>query len=162
MKKFAAIAIVLAAANLATAEVTGSVNGDGKIVISASPAVTAAGLNLQSAGGYLDPIPPGDLTASAAPFAFLLANNANQITWGNLGAGVVIDGDLVTSAGFTGTADNFDVTAAWGDGPNQVAFSVAGPAVVAPPVTDPTTPEPASGILAALGALGVLGFRRRR
>ena len=153
MKTLVAISLALAFATGAFAAETLSLNDDGMIVFSADTAISASGLNIESVSGALVPIPPGDLTASAAPFSFLLANNANQVTYGNLGSAVAIDGDLVTAVGYSGDTANFalDVSGAWGDGATQVS------AVVAPAV-----PEPASGILVGLGSLGLLGFRRRR
>jgi len=150
----ASLAVFSLAASFAHAQVTGAINSDGFFVITGNGEV-AAGVDLISADGLLIPAadPPG-----AAPFQFLLSNTASQITWGNLGAGVTLDGEFVTGAGYTGDDPANDLTAAWGDGSNPVAFPIGAPAA---PV-DEIIPEPATGILSAFAVIGMLGFRRRR
>ena len=166
----------------ASGPVSGSINADGFIVVNANPPVEAAGLDFQSAAGLLVPVAGDDAT----PFTFFLSNTANQITWGNLGSTVTIDGDLVTGAGYTGDPSSGDLQTFWGDGPTPVAFAVSAgaveppvveppvvdppvvdppvvdPPVVDPPVVNPIVPEPTSGLLAVFATLGILGFRKRR
>jgi hypothetical protein len=170
MKKFStalAICGLILAVNVASAQISGRVGDDGFIIVNATPAVNASGLDLNSPGGYLIPVPPGDLTAPAAPFAFMLANNNKQVTFGNLGTSVAIDGDLVTPVGYDSAGNNADggtdITASLGISGSAVGmpFSVAA-AGGGPVDPGPTTPEPATGLLAIFGALGLLGFRRRR
>jgi len=127
---------------------------DGRIVLRTDQPIQVAGVDLQSAAGLLVPVPdpPG-----AAPFTFFLANTPNQITWGNLGSTVLIDGVFETEAGYTGDPTTGDLQAFWGDGPTPVAIGfaildsvadnvpppvdplapVVDPSVVAPPVVDP-------------------------
>ena len=131
--------------------VGGFVNASGFIVVTASSPVEAAGLDFQSAGGLLVPVPEA---TGAAPFTFFLSNTVNQITWGNLGTTVTIEGQLTTAAGYSGTQadlDAGDLTTFWGNGPEPVAFP-----------TGEIVPEPASGMLAIFAVLGFLGFRKRR
>lgn len=78
---------------------------------------TMSGLDIMSPGGALIPIEGGTLSASAAPFTFLLSNTENQITYGNLGTSVELDGALTLSAGWNPFASDPSVTMAYGDGP---------------------------------------------
>jgi|GEM_PF-1589311 len=90
---------------LASVPLTGELR-DGKIVLISTEPVRAAGLDFQSVLGLLEPIsdPPGPV-----PFTLLLSNTRNQITWGNLGSTVTIDGELVTAAGYTGDPTSGDL-----------------------------------------------------
>ena len=156
---FAALALCCMVVATANADhIRGSVNADGKIVISNSGADTEplAGLDLISAGGNLVPDPAGN----AAPFQFQLAGTANQITYGNLGTAVDVaaGAEIVTTAGYN-TAAGADIaadlaTSTWGMGvtPTALPFDGGGPVI----------PEPATGLMAIFAALGCLGFRRRR
>ena len=83
-----------------------------------------SGLNFVSAGGGLRPIEPGDLTASAAPFTFLLANNENQITYGNLGSSVNIDGVVELGAGWNEFVGVSDLEFMYGVGPQQISVTL--------------------------------------
>lgn len=152
-----ALAIVSMTALFAQAQVTGTINDDGFVVVTAETPVEAAGLDIISAGGLLVPVEGTD----ASPFTFFLSNTPNQITWGNLGTTVTLEGDLVTGAGYTGDDPAGDLTAAWGNGPTPVAFPVTA-GTVEPPVGNEVVPEPTAGLLTVFAALGVLGFRRRR
>ncbi len=58
---------------------TAFVNDDSNIVVTTDFSVF--GLELNSKGGYLIPIPPGDLTADADPFLGFLSNSPNQISY---------------------------------------------------------------------------------
>ena len=97
--------------------VTGEVR-EGLISVFASQPVETAGLDFQSAAGRLIPVPdpPG-----ASPFTFFLSNTRNQITWGNLGSTVTLDGAFNTQAGYGGDPAG-DLEAFWGDGPNPVSI----------------------------------------
>jgi len=116
------------------AQVTGEVR-DGTVVLFASEPVAAAGLDFVSPAGRLTPVPdpPG-----ASPFTFLLSNTANQITWGNLGSTITIDGSFNTNAGYVGDPAG-DLTAAWGMGPTPVNIPIS---LVGDPLPIPEPPEP--------------------
>ena len=159
-KLFVALAVcaLLLCGSFAQAqEVSGSVNGDGFIVVTGTGNPMAAGLDIVSAGSNLVPIPPGTTAAPADPFSFLLANSNQQVTFGNLGTTVSLEGELVTMVGYnssSGADPAVDLAAStWGNGPTPVSIPFAG---------TPVIPEPATGLMAVFGALGVLGFRRRR
>jgi len=152
MKKLiAAMAMLALAATVNAQELVGSFPSEGgAITVTANGQVDAAGLDFTSASGSLIPAPGTDAT----PFTFFLSNTANQVTYGNLGNSVTFaDGSSTTlSVGATAGAD--DIVAAWGDGPNPVAFPV-GPST-------PVIPEPASGTLLMLAGLFGLALRSRR
>ena len=114
--------------------------------------IRVAGVDLQSAEGLLVPVPdpPGP-----APFTFFLANTPNQITWGNLGSTVLIDGVFETEAGYLGDPTSGDLLAFWGDGATPVSFGftvadslndsvspAVDPPVVAPGVDPPLVSPP--------------------
>lgn len=155
--QFASIFLIALAGN-SQAQLTGSVNEDNLIVLSASgDPVELIGIDLLSEGGYLIPV-PGD-PASAAPFGFLLSNTANQVTYGSVGAAVTIEGELQLAVGYdTGAGDiTSDLVAQFGDltpdsAPIAIAFSPASPIV----------PEPGTGLMLLLGSAGLGLFRRRR
>ena len=133
MNKFVAAIAALALATSAFAQenLTGTFpEGGGAITVTASGGdVNAAGIDLNSASGGLRPA--GD----AAPFTFLLADTANQITYGNLGTAVTIaDGaSLTLTAG--ADAGTSDIVASWGKGATPIAFEVSEDI---PVVTGPT------------------------
>jgi|GEM_PF-3108603 len=104
----------------AHAQVTAEIRED-TIVLFASESVQAAGLDLQSDAGRLVPVPdpPG-----AAPFLFFLSNTPNQITSGDLGRTVTIDGAFNTFAGYNGDPAG-DLRVSWGDGPTPVNVPVS-------------------------------------
>jgi len=142
-----------------TGPLSGAINDDGFVVLSASETITVAGIDLQSPAGNLVPVSD---EVGAAPFAFFLSNTANQITWGNLGTGVELDGEFVTGAQYNGDPAG-DLLAFWGDGPTPVAFAIGAGGGVAPSVpVDEIIPEPTGISLAWLGLLGLLGLRKRR
>jgi len=58
---------------------TAYVNNEGNIVVSTDLAVF--GLDINSKGGHLIPIPPGDLTAPADPFSLFFSNSSTQIAY---------------------------------------------------------------------------------
>lgn len=156
--KTIATALLIAAftAQLAQAQTVTSSIIDGKVAINFDGTVRIGGLNLKSAGGYFVPIPPGTTDAPAAPFTFLLANNANNVSYAAIpGTPIEMTGRLVTDVGYT--QDN-----------SLARIDMAGSAYAYPPfypVTFPTgvvLPEPSSGILGATVCVCLLGFRRRR
>lgn len=106
------------------------------------------------AGGIELVAEPGILTqgASADPFAFFIPNSAapGNVTFGSLGTPVTIDGPVELDVAVSASAVNGDISATWGMGVTPTAF----------PVT--TIPEPATGLMAAFGLVGLLGLRRRR
>ena len=140
----------------AQAAVIGSVR-DGKIIIFGEGEVLE-GMRIASLGEYLVPIPPGDLTADADPFMFLLANDTDKVVFASLGSTVTLDGVLVTEVGYSAPAGT-DITM-------DLADSVWGNSFLSPepfPIDFVLRiPEPASGLLALIGALGLLGLRRQR
>lgn len=151
MKKFAlSLAVVaLAAVSVhADGHVSGSINEDGKIVVTTTSPVQTSGLNFTSAGGHMV---PGDVPT---PFLFYLSNTPESVVYAIVPGKVTIDGELVTQTGYAGDDAANDLTLAYGaEGGVEVSFPVHAPVVV---------PEPATGLMTAFGLLGLLGFRRRR
>ena len=94
---------------------------DGEIVLISSEPVEAAGLDFQSALGLIEPVPDA---MGAAPFTFFLSNTPSQITWGNLGSTVTIDGELATGAGYLGDPTSGDLRLFVGIGATPVEFPV--------------------------------------
>ena len=142
--------LVLSATSLSSAQITGEIR-EGNIILFAEQPTVTGGLDFISPAGNLIPIPdpPG-----SGPFLFFLSNTPNQITMGNLGSGVELDGPFNTFAGYRGDPTG-DLTAFWGKGAVPTAFDVTlsaepipdnirTPEVVAPPRPDPpvTTPDP--------------------
>ena len=127
----AAIAVLAFASSALAQDLVGSFPAEGgAITVTASGGtVMAAGIDLNSAGGNL--IPAG---GDAAPFTFLLADTANQVTYGNLGTSVdIADGaSLTLTAGVQAGGD--DIVASWGMGATPVAFPVTAAGGVVEPV----------------------------
>lgn len=98
---------------------------DGRFVLRSTEPVYAAGIDLQSPLGLLQPVPEND----AGPFTFFLANTPNQITWGNLGNVITIDGELTLDAGYSGDPTSGDLLAFVGIGPHPVPFAVVADAI---------------------------------
>ena len=78
------------------------------------------GLNLQSQAGLLVPI-PGD---NADPFSFALLNTPQQISLGNLGTTVRLDGEIVFDIGYTGDDPASDLKATYGENGSEKEFPV--------------------------------------
>jgi hypothetical protein len=147
--------VLLVSFTAATAQITGSIDEDGFIVISGN-GESLVGVDFISEGGFLIPIPPGDLTAPADPFQFLLANSPTQVTFGNLSpaSDVVVDGDLVLSVGYDALGQ--DLRAEWG---SRAADIPTGFPVV---LRSTVLPEPSGASLAVLSCIPLLLVRRRR
>ena len=97
---------LFAASGLAAVEY--GLTNDQFIFLSGSGEQTV-GLDIVSTDAQLIPIPPGDLTAPADPFQFLLSNNESQVTFGSLGTPVTLDGVLITRVGFEPRVSDFCV-----------------------------------------------------
>jgi|GEM_PF-3444374 len=91
---------------------SGFINAARKLVLVGTGEKVAA-FELASPGGLLEPIPPGDLTANVMPFQVLLSNDPTLITIGNLGEGVVVDGELVTGIGYLGNNPEEELDSRW-------------------------------------------------
>lgn len=148
-RQFITIIFAVLAAQVSSsvqAQIAGEVR-EGKIVIVASEPTELAGVDLISANDLLVPVPED---VGSAPFAFFLANTSGQVTWGNLGSSVTLDGEWETGAGYLGDDPATDLTASWGSGVQPVSFPVN------------NVPEPTTALLSIFGVLGFLGFRARR
>lgn len=120
MKNFIAAIAILSVASIGYAqELTGSYPAEGGAitVTSSGGVVSAAGLDFVSSNDGLRPT-----GGVPAPFAFLLSDTSSQVTYGNLGSTVDIDGDLTLSVGANADAE---ISASWGMGAVPVAFPVA-------------------------------------
>ena len=157
MKKFAiAITILLTAALSANAQVTGVVGAGGGITISTNgnstggggESIGMVGLDVASASGSLVPYDPPAAPVHT-PFLFFLSNTESSIVMASVPAPATVEDDTIV-VGYTG--DGGDLTLSYGDANSQQVSFPSAPAV----------PEPATGLMAAVAALGLLGFRRRR
>ena len=141
-------AFVILSSTIAQARVmTGYVNSDQHVVVSSDFAVF--GLDLISEGGYLVPIPPGDVTAPADPFQFLLTNSPNHIAYSSFGRSVLLDNEVLSAKyappeGVLAT-DDLTGTCAAGFQPCTITIS--------------DVPEPPTSLLFLFSALAFLGFR---
>jgi|GEM_PF-3240664 len=138
--------VLAALVGIVEAQISGEVR-DGNVVVIASEPTELAGVDLISANQLLVPVPED---VGSAPFSFFLANTPGQITWGNLGSAVTLDGEWETGAGYLGDDPATDLTASWGSGAEPVAFPVN------------NVPEPSTVLLLVFGVMGFLGFRARR
>ena len=118
-----------------------TVNDEGFVVVSELDqfrAWSASGVDIRSTEGHLVPIPPGDTTAPADPFTFLLANTAFNVLYAAIpGTLVDFDGPFVTSVGYASTAagPSGDLEVSVGCGTfSQVGFPVT---VTLEPETQP-------------------------
>lgn len=89
---------------------SGFVNGDGRIVL-VGTGQQILGIDFTSAANLLVPISDGN----AFPFQFALANDPGQVVVGNFGSAVTVDGQLVTTIGYSGSNPAGDLVAIWGD-----------------------------------------------
>ena len=90
---------------------------------------------------------------SADPFTLTLLDLPTNVVVGNLGNPLTLDSGASVKTGITfdgsgGIASLNVNSATWGNGTTPTAF--------------PIVPEPASGLMACVAALGLLGLRRRR
>jgi len=120
------------------------------------------GLDFTSANGDLIPAPLISVTGNDGitrlvgdpnPFAFMLANTPNQVTYGNLGTTVTLPPDSCTVL----TADvgpNAEVSGAFAGGAVSVGIRVNSVDTVC------AVPEPDGQCLVALGLLGLLVCRQ--
>ena len=109
-----------ATGNLYGQSVVGSVNSDGLVVL-AGDSIELFGVNLISDGGFLVPVADGD----ASPFATLLINSPNHITFAKVGDPVVLNGTMVLGAGYMdGSGMIGDLTGEWGgpESEGQITF----------------------------------------
>lgn len=156
-----------------------SINDDGFIVLHGED-VPLLGLEFESAGGFLVPTDGGP-----SPFDLFVRNNNDQIIYGTLGREVVVEGELILSAGYS-NGQNFegDLTGKWGgpefEGP--IAFGTASDFIddgsdgmdvpddgmgtsgggADPIVDDVTVPEPATLGMLFIAMMSLLSFRGRR
>ena len=98
---------------------SGVINGDGFIVLTAND-LNAQGLNFFSEGGFLVPISDNN----TEPFDFALSNTANQITIGNLGSTVLLDGTFITNVRYIGDEPETDLSASYGENAVEVPFTI--------------------------------------
>ena len=91
----------------------------GRIVLQASD-LDVQGINFESEAGLLVPIPNND----ASPFDIALSNTNTQISLGNLGSTVRLDGELITEIRYEGTDPSSDLKATYGVEGVEVAFPV--------------------------------------
>lgn len=136
--------LVVAICNSAAAQIVASVNADEKVVLHGKN-VPLLGVELMSEGGFLIPVESN----VAAPFEFFLRNTTEQIIYGSLGTEVVVDGDLVLSAGYSNPKGfEGDLTGQWGgpelDGPIRFV------------------PEPSASGMLLFAALLISRIRRKR
>ena len=156
MKKIAITITLLLSANfIAHAEVTGVVRGD-QIIISTNgfdvtgngADVSMVGLEVLSFSGSLIPFDP----AIADPFAFFLSNTPDSIVMASVPAPAVVADDQI-KIGFRGDFEIEDFNVSYGDADSQR---------IAVHLMSHPYPEPGSGGMAVVAALGLLGIRRRR
>lgn len=91
------------------AQVFGRIALDGSIVVTGESELI--GLDIQSSGGYLEPV------GSADPFEALLKNTSSHIAYASLSSTVELDGDLILSAKWSAPGDvsvEDDLEGLWG------------------------------------------------
>lgn len=140
-RKVVIVLMLACLADVALAQVNGGNTGtsrffcgltdDGFVTFNATSDMSVDGIDLKSASGSLVPIPPGNTTADASPFTFLLANTNLNVSYNAIpGTNVTIPaGTLVTQVGYSGQPEGFrhDLAAStYGSaGFSQVAFPCA-------------------------------------
>ena len=77
---------------------------------------STGGLDIQSGGGGLIPVPPGGVDADPSPFTVFLANRPTQVTMGLVGGLLNINGRLTTNARWDRGKGIKDLTVDYGDG----------------------------------------------
>lgn len=157
MKKFIAVLAIAAFASAVNAQQNVSIN-DGVVTLNGE-FKQLAGIETVSAGGKLSlasvNIPNvGDIDLTA-PFTggTVVAKEAGTVVLGVLGADKRIDIEGATATSIMYDGDN---AAAQGDLTVNLGLGDAAPAAF------PVVPEPATGLMAAFGLVGLLGLRRRR
>ncbi len=140
--------LLLLTATFGQAQVIVGLSTDNFVALQTDVATSMSGLNLKSAGGFFVPIPPGDTTAPAAPFTFLLANNANNVAYAAI-PGSTVDigpGIWVSAVGYTGPAEGAPedmASSAYGDGTFSGGGILVGGTIgepIDPPVDPPVAP----------------------
>ena len=165
MKKFAiALAVIVASATVAQAQFESSLNDDNAIVVTnkfPTNPIKLFGAEFRSASGGL-------VFGSAAPFGTAFGPSATYIPLADPNGAVQIDGSVTFDIKYNAPEAGSDLEVTISPVSGQGADAQVSAPLAAPPTGgggdggDPVTPEPASGLLAAMGALGLLGFRRRR
>ena len=100
-------------------DLLGVIRTDGRIVLEAND-LNVQGVNFESAAGLLVPIPNNE----ADPFDFALSNTSTQISLGNLGSTVRLDGQLITEIRYEGTDPESDLKATYGSDGVEIEFPV--------------------------------------
>lgn len=101
-------------------------NASGNLVIIAPIPLEAAGLDIISFEGLLEPVPDGD----AFGFTFLLSNTNFQVTAGNLGTTTTLSGVVELPVVYNrtpGVRPAQDLLISWGNGPTPVEIPVVPP-----------------------------------
>ena len=104
--------------------ISGVIGEDGLLSLQGT-GQSVVGVEFSSLDSLLNPVPSIDgAPASPAPFTLLLSNTPNQVTLGNLGNGVTVDGSLKLPVGYNGTDPRRDLSAQWGRGAEAIDFPV--------------------------------------
>ena len=115
----ATLRLIVEESSVEDPQLKGVVSPGGKIRL-VSPGIDVLGVNFQSEAGLLVPIPDGD----ASPFSFALSNSPTQVSLGNLGSTVRLEGTLVTEIRYLGNEPATDLRASYGLGAEEIAFPV--------------------------------------
>lgn len=157
MKKFIAAIALAAIASVSYGQtidiIDGHINIKGDVAgLAGIEAISPAGhLSLDST--VIEGIGTIEFKTPFPASASVVDNTANSVVLGVLGADARIDisGTTATAIGYAESVDvaKTDLTVNLGIGDN-------------PPAAFPVVPEPATGLMAAFGLVGILGLRRRR
>lgn len=131
------------APNPAMGELIGSINAEQKIVLSGNGESVVA-MDFFSEAGLLIPIDAGP----PSPWGVLLSNSTDRVAFGSFQDQVIIDGEVVTKVGYTGTNPVSELEVIWTD-PTATAFSMT--------VLNPAPTAPLSGFVNALGKIVLRG-----